>query len=115
MVNNAGVMPTFTPCEWTTIEEFEGVCKVNLFGTINVSLTFLPLLRKSRGRLVNVCSVTSNCGYPGITNYVISKAAVKMFTICLRYISVIAFKSKPKIFRDLNSVCFFGKYLYISM
>jgi len=84
VVNNAGVMPTFAPCEWTPVEEFESVCKVNLFGTISVSLTFMPLLRQANGRLVNVCSVTSNCGYPGIANYAISKTGVKMFTTCLR-------------------------------
>ncbi|XP_045176008.2 retinol dehydrogenase 7-like [Mercenaria mercenaria] len=84
LVNNAGIMPTFAPVEWTPVEDFEGACKVNLFGTISVSLQFLPLLRQSQGRLVNVSSVTSTCAYPGIANYVISKAGVKMFSTCLR-------------------------------
>ncbi|XP_045176331.2 retinol dehydrogenase 7-like [Mercenaria mercenaria] len=84
VVNNAGIMPTYAPTEWTTLEEFERACKVNLFGTVSVTLAFLPLLRQSRGRLVNVCSVTSNCGYPGLSNYVVSKAGVKMFTSCVR-------------------------------
>ena len=84
-MNNAGIMPTFAPVEWTPIEAFEGACKVNLFGTISVSLKFLPLLRQTQGRLVNVSSVTSTCAYPGIANYVISKAGVKMFSTCLRY------------------------------
>lgn len=84
LVNNAGVMPSFGPAEMTTIEVFENVFKVNLLGSIHVTLTFLPLLRKSRGRIVNVCSVTSNVAYPGVTNYVVSKAALKMFTSCLR-------------------------------
>ncbi|KAL4225102.1 Retinol dehydrogenase 16 [Mactra antiquata] len=84
LVNNAGVMPNFAPAEWTTLDEYEAACKVNLFGTISMTLAFLPLLRQSRGRLVNVCSVVSSCGYPGISNYVISKAGVKMFTACLR-------------------------------
>ncbi|KAH3857770.1 hypothetical protein DPMN_100385 [Dreissena polymorpha] len=77
-------MPTFAPVEWTTMEEFEQVFNVNFFGTIAVTKAFLPLLRQSSGRLVNVCSVTSNCGYPGISSYVTSKSALKMFSVCLR-------------------------------
>ncbi|XP_060590405.1 retinol dehydrogenase 7-like [Ruditapes philippinarum] len=84
VVNNAGIMPSYAPAEWTTLEEYERACKVNLFGTISVTLAFLPYLRQSQGRLVNVCSVTSNCGYPGISDYVVSKAGIKMFTSCLR-------------------------------
>ncbi|XP_045176568.2 retinol dehydrogenase 7-like [Mercenaria mercenaria] len=84
LVNNAGIMQNFCPAEWTTIEDFEAESKVNLFGTVSVTLTFLPLLRKSRGRLVNVCSVVANWGYPGLSNYVVSKAGVKIFTTCLR-------------------------------
>ncbi|XP_052801512.1 retinol dehydrogenase 7-like isoform X1 [Mya arenaria] len=84
VVNNAGVMPTFAPVEWTSMEEFQHVFNVNFFGSVFVTQKFLPMLRKSRGRLVNVCSVTSHCAYPGITTYVTSKAALKMFTVCLR-------------------------------
>ena len=84
VVNNAGIMPSYAPAEWTSLDEYERTCKVNLFGTISVTLTFLPLLRQSQGRLVNVCSVTSNCGYPGISDYVVSKAGIKMFTSCIR-------------------------------
>ncbi|WAR01811.1 RDH16-like protein [Mya arenaria] len=83
VVNNAGVMPTFAPVEWTSVEEFQHVYNVNFFGSVFVTQKFLPMLRKSRGRLVNVCSVTSHCAYPGITTYVTSKAALKMFTVCL--------------------------------
>ncbi|KAL4225493.1 retinol dehydrogenase [Mactra antiquata] len=84
LVNNAGIMPTYGPVEWTTMKEFELTCRVNLFGTVAMTMAFLPMLRASRGRLVNMCSVTSNCGYPGIANYVVSKAGVKMFTVSLR-------------------------------
>ena len=83
-MNNAGVMPTFAPVEWTSMDEYKFTCDINLFGTISVTKAFLPLVRKAQGRVVNVCSVTSNCGYPGISSYAISKAAVKMFSICLR-------------------------------
>lgn len=84
LVNNAGIMLNFCPAEWTPLKDYETESKVNLFGTIDMSLTFLPLLRMSRGRLVNVCSVIANWGYPGLSGYVVSKSGVKMFTTCLR-------------------------------
>lgn len=84
LVNNAGIMPAYSPIEWQNTEEFENVCKVNLFGSISVTLTFLPLIRQTNGRIVNVCSVVSNVGIPGVANYCVSKAGVKMFTTCLR-------------------------------
>ncbi|XP_060559590.1 retinol dehydrogenase 7-like [Ruditapes philippinarum] len=50
LVNNAGIMLNFCPAEWTPLKDYETESKVNLFGTIDMSLTFLPLLRMSRGR-----------------------------------------------------------------
>ena len=88
MVNNAGIMPAYSPIEWQNTEDFENVCKVNLFGSISVTLTFLPLIRQTNGRIVNVCSVVSNVGIPGVANYCVSKAGVKMFTTCLRSVSI---------------------------
>ncbi|WAR07583.1 RDH7-like protein, partial [Mya arenaria] len=84
LVNNAGVMSTFSPTECTSYEDFERVLHVNITGTLSVTHAFLPLLRKSRGRIVTVCSATSTVAYPGITNYATSKAALKMFCSCLR-------------------------------
>ena len=84
LVNNAGVLPGYSPAEWQTAEDFENVCKVNLYGSISVTLTFLPLIRQTSGRIVNVCSVVSSVGLPGIANYCVSKAGFKMFTTCLR-------------------------------
>ena len=77
-------MPAYVPAEWQEVEDFEKICQVNLFGSISVTLTFLPLIRQANGRIVNVCSVVSNVGLPGITNYCVFKAGLKMFTTCLR-------------------------------
>ncbi|KAK3594037.1 hypothetical protein CHS0354_040795 [Potamilus streckersoni] len=84
LVNNAGIMPNFCPTEFLTVGDFETVSSVNLFGTISVTLVFLPLIRKERGRIVNVSSVVGRCGIPGCTDYSVSKAAVRMFSSCLR-------------------------------
>ena len=80
-------MPAYSPVEWQCVDDFENVCKVNLIGSISVTLTFLPLIRETNGRIVNVCSVVSNVGLPGVANYCVSKAGLKMFTTCLRFVN----------------------------
>lgn len=84
LVNNAGIMPNYCPAELTSLRDYRKVCDVNLFGSINMTLTFLPLLRKTSGRIVNVCSVVANVGLTGTASYSVSKAGLRMFTTCLR-------------------------------
>mgnify|MGYP000438121334 CR=1 FL=1 len=55
LVNNAGVH-YFAELEMTSDTILRRVLDVNLFGTINVTRAFLPLIRKSKGRIVNVSS-----------------------------------------------------------
>ncbi|KAK3582852.1 hypothetical protein CHS0354_040002 [Potamilus streckersoni] len=84
LVNNAGIMTSFSPSETVTAEGFRNICDVNMLGPIEVTLTFLPLIRKSKGRIVNVCSVAATTALPFSTNYCVSKAGLRMFTQCLR-------------------------------
>ena len=84
-------MPAYSPVEWQCVDDFENVCKVNLIGSISVTLTFLPLIRETNGRIVNVCSVVSNVGLPGVANYCVSKAGLKMFTTCLRLVKCLVY------------------------
>lgn len=55
LVNNAGVH-YFAELEMTSDMVLRKVLDVNLFGAINVTQAFLPLIRKSKGRIVNVSS-----------------------------------------------------------
>ncbi|KAL3880473.1 hypothetical protein ACJMK2_032709 [Sinanodonta woodiana] len=84
LVNNAGIMNSFSPSETITAEKFRNICDVNMLGPIEVTLTFLPLIRKSTGRIVNVCSVAATTALPYCSNYCVSKAGLRMFTQCLR-------------------------------
>ncbi|KAL3880474.1 hypothetical protein ACJMK2_032710 [Sinanodonta woodiana] len=84
LVNNAGIMNGFSPSETITAEGFRKICDVNMLGPIEVTLTFLPLIRKSSGRIVNVCSVAATTALPYCSNYCVSKAGLRMFTHCLR-------------------------------
>ena len=61
MVNNAGVW-YFSEVEMTSEKILRHVMEVNLFGAVNVTKSVLPLIRKAKGRIVNVSSLLGSCG-----------------------------------------------------
>jgi NAD(P)-dependent dehydrogenase (short-subunit alcohol dehydrogenase family) len=48
IVNNAGIACS-GHLDWGTLETYKKVVDVNTFGTVRVTRTFLPLIKKSRG------------------------------------------------------------------
>lgn len=56
MINNAGVA-SFGLIEWMPLDEFKEIADVNLWGLIEVTKTFLPLVKKAEGRVVNFSSM----------------------------------------------------------
>uniref|UniRef100_A0A8C6XDM3 Uncharacterized protein n=1 Tax=Naja naja TaxID=35670 RepID=A0A8C6XDM3_NAJNA len=56
LVNNAGVNYPVAPNEWLKKEDFTKVLNVNLLGLIDVTLHMLPLVRRARGRVINLSS-----------------------------------------------------------
>ncbi|XP_040839243.1 retinol dehydrogenase 16-like [Ochotona curzoniae] len=83
LVNNAGVFGYSVPNEWLTKQDFVDVLNVNLLGMIEVTLSLLPLVRKARGRVVNVSSVMGRLSMMG-GGYCISKYGVEAFSDSLR-------------------------------
>ncbi|XP_063808524.1 retinol dehydrogenase 7-like [Pseudophryne corroboree] len=83
LVNNAGFGFCFAPNEWQTVEDFSKVLNVNLLGMINVTLHLLHLVRKARGRIVNVSSSMGRLSMVG-GGYCISKYGVQAFSDSLR-------------------------------
>jgi NAD(P)-dependent dehydrogenase (short-subunit alcohol dehydrogenase family) len=84
VVNNAGVGTTLGPPEWISIHDYRKTMAVNLYGTIDVTMTFLPLVKRSRGRIVNMSSMAGRmCGF-GLLPYSVSKYGVEAFTDGLR-------------------------------
>ena len=55
LVNNAAIL-SFCPIEWTPVSTFKRLAEVNLWGMVDVTKTFLPLVKKARGRVVNMSS-----------------------------------------------------------
>ncbi|XP_041328608.1 retinol dehydrogenase 16-like [Pyrgilauda ruficollis] len=83
LVNNAGIAIPTGPNEWLSKEDFVKVLNVNLVGLVEVTLSLLPLLRRARGRVVNVSSVMGRVSCFG-GGYCISKFGVEAFSDSLR-------------------------------
>ncbi|KAM8977539.1 retinol dehydrogenase 16-like [Pelodytes ibericus] len=83
LVNNAGITSPAAPSEWLTIEDFFKVLNVNLLGTINVTLSLLPLIRRNQGRIVIMSSVMGRLAFLG-GGYSISRHGIEAFSDCLR-------------------------------
>ncbi|XP_054471692.1 retinol dehydrogenase 1 [Anoplopoma fimbria] len=83
LVNNAGRAVPIGPTEWMKLEDFKKVLDVNLIGVIEVTLQFLPLLKKAQGRVVNVASVLGRLSLTG-GGYCLSKWGVEAFSDSLR-------------------------------
>ncbi|XP_077809068.1 retinol dehydrogenase 16 isoform X2 [Macaca mulatta] len=86
LVNNAGISLPVAPNELLTKQDFVTVLDVNLLGVIDVTLSLLPLVRKARGRVVNVSSICGRVSLFG-GGYCISKYGVEAFSDSLRWIS----------------------------
>ncbi|TAJ15653.1 SDR family oxidoreductase [Marinilabiliaceae bacterium JC017] len=83
LVNNAGIGISGV-LEAIPAEELRRLLEVNVIGLHAVTRAFLPLLRKSHGRIVNIGSISSYIGSPGSSSYSASKFAVRGFTDALR-------------------------------
>ncbi|XP_055269033.1 17-beta-hydroxysteroid dehydrogenase type 2 [Moschus berezovskii] len=64
--------------------EYKRCMAVNFFGAVEVTKAFLPLLRKSKGRLVNISSMAGGVPMQKMAAYGSSKAALIMFSSILR-------------------------------
>uniref|UniRef100_A0A663DZW8 Hydroxysteroid 17-beta dehydrogenase 2 n=1 Tax=Aquila chrysaetos chrysaetos TaxID=223781 RepID=A0A663DZW8_AQUCH len=84
VVNNAGVLGFPADGELLPMSTYRRCMEVNFFGAVEVSKTFLPLLRKSQGRLVNMSSMAGGIPLPRYAAYGASKAALSMFSGVMR-------------------------------
>ncbi len=83
LFNNAGISVQ-GPLEIIPIELFEQQMRVNVFGHIFVTQTFLPLLRKAQGRIVFTSSESGRMTLPLMAPYSASKFALEAAASALR-------------------------------
>lgn len=75
VVNNAGVASGGF-FEDLSLEDWDWQIAVNLMGVVKGCKAFLPLLRQSRGRLINIASLAALMQAPAMSNYNVAKAGV---------------------------------------
>jgi NAD(P)-dependent dehydrogenase (short-subunit alcohol dehydrogenase family) len=83
LVNNAGI-PLGGPLEFLALDDIRRQFEVNLFGAIAVTQAFLPLLRRSEGRIVNISSSGGLLALPFLGPYAASKFALEAISDSLR-------------------------------
>ena len=81
LINNAGIAIYDDLSKPEVIEQH---LAVNLFGPLNVTRAFLPLLKRSKGAIVNNVSTVALAALPVVPGYSISKAAALSMTQSLR-------------------------------
>src|SRR6202158_828722 len=81
LINNAGVA---LYDDLSNLDVIEQHLAVNFFGVLKVTHVFLPLLRRSKGAIVNNLSLAGLAALPVIPSYSISKAAAFNLTQSLR-------------------------------
>lgn len=83
LVNNAGIADG-GPIELSDLASLRKMLDVNVFGLFAVTKAFLPALRQSKGRVVNMSSVSGQLSTPFLGAYCATKFALEAFSDSLR-------------------------------
>lgn len=82
-INNAAVYGA-GDIEFSPLEEYIRLAEVNLFGLVRVTKKFIPLVRQSKGRIVNVTGSNGKIGIPCNSAFCMTKYGQEGFTDVLR-------------------------------
>lgn len=83
VVNNAGIAVA-GPLEYLPLDDFRRQFDVNVFGALAVTQAALPLLRRTRGRIVFMGSVSGQIAPPFVGAYAASKFALEAIADAMR-------------------------------
>lgn len=83
IVNNAGVVVP-GPLEFVPIDELRRQFEVNSIAPVAVAQAFMPMLRRSQGRVVNIGSISGKIATPMMGPYSASKFAVEALSDSMR-------------------------------
>ncbi len=83
LVNNAGI-GRGGALEVTPVAEIRKLMEINVIGLMAVTQAFIPMLRRGKGRIINIGSTPSLLAFPGASAYSGSKFAVRAVTDSLR-------------------------------
>lgn len=87
LVNNAGIIKRIPMCEMSA-EDFRKVIDVDLNAPFIMSKAVIPsMIKKGHGKIINICSMTSELGRETVSAYAAAKGGLKMLTrnICSEF------------------------------
>jgi short-subunit dehydrogenase len=84
LINNAGISMWARFEDIKNLSLMEEIMRVNYFGSMYCTHYALPYLKKSKGRIVGISSLTGKAGVPTRTGYAASKHAMAGFFDSLR-------------------------------
>jgi NAD(P)-dependent dehydrogenase (short-subunit alcohol dehydrogenase family) len=79
LVNNAGIATVATTAD-TSMEEFDLLMNVNVYGPYRMTKAVTPLITASRGRITNIGSISGVLAAKDLSAYAMSKHAIEAFT-----------------------------------
>jgi NAD(P)-dependent dehydrogenase (short-subunit alcohol dehydrogenase family) len=82
-VNNAGVSSAGSVAD-TPLADWDWMLDINLMGVVRGSRAALPMLRASRGQLVNIASFAAIANAPGMAAYNVAKSGVLSLSESIR-------------------------------
>lgn len=85
LVNNAGICPRHSVDSPDLERHWNAALDVNLTGALNVTRAFLPALRSTKGRIVNIASIASFVSTATSISYPVSKAGLRALTQSLAH------------------------------
>ena len=80
LVNNAGIIIRENTSSEKAEANWKKTIDVNVHGTFNVTLAWLPAIKATRGSIINIASIAAYAGQAASLGYSPSKGAIKMFT-----------------------------------
>ncbi|KAL0275592.1 UNVERIFIED_CONTAM: hypothetical protein PYX00_003401 [Menopon gallinae] len=81
---NSAHCAAFGEVEWVPLAVYKEAAEVNLLSVIRVTQAFLPLIRKTRGRVINIVSILGRVPSAIRSPYCSMKFGVEAFSDCLR-------------------------------
>lgn len=85
LVNNAGICPRHAVDSPDLERSWRAAMDVNLTGALNVTVAFLPALRRTRGAVVNIASIAAFVSTATSVSYPVSKAGLRALTQSLAH------------------------------
>ncbi|XP_023225534.1 uncharacterized protein LOC111626403 isoform X2 [Centruroides sculpturatus] len=79
LINNAGIN-RFGEATKVTLKEFDEIMRVNVRAVFHMIQLCIPHLELTKGSIVNVSSIAAKRGFPNLSVYCASKAAVDQLT-----------------------------------